>query len=412
MRVRTKCSTPTVYQGTGQWKHYCSEAGDDPLQTYESVCTPSYEQITDWPGSSRTRCGTVVRASMKNVDHFRWRCDISTDALNLVYYRTGTIPGLPNCQSVACYTNSANLTSILTGFTDLSSIAEYFPLNHCDGGSSHYDRWLKAKPSMATRANMTVFLGELRDIKRMFDIMPQKHFSLRNWREVIRYGNSQHLNWNFGWAPFLKDIAKCWEGLSTFEMRLAKFLREQNQQLIKHVADPAIEEIGDSGWINTWNEGYTTRRTWAKRTVNRSTFQFSYSVPPFSFEGLRWRAYLDTLGLTGSIANVWALIPWSFVWDWFLRIGDHLKTYSSDWIEPWIYFCQACSTSKTVLTGDIKFAFSGWGYGIPYEWEAAKFQYSHFSRGVGCPTYVWTNPSSLNADKIRLLASLGISLII
>lgn len=369
---------------------------------------------------------------MKPCEHSKWKFTPSTSSVSLRYYECGSVwtdmvpYPYPDTDTAIDVVNAASLYYYL-GFgtnTDpapalLSSCLTTAASVH--DPSSHYARWEKAKPSMASRANLSVFLYELRDIKRMFDLLPKKHFNLGTWRDVVTYGNNLHLNWNFGWKPFLADVQNTCKGLRTFETRLAKFLREANTSLVRHSQDPEITgtTVPDRNsmvyWDSTWDGNFYSRhRTdWVARY--RSTFHFSYSLPAMSYEELRFRAYLDTLGLAATPANVWAVIPWSFVIDWFVNVGEYLDRYTRDWIEPWILYCQACTSMKLEVTrvGEIRHLLSYYaGKRPPQIIEAGRMEYSHYTRSVGLPQTVWTNRGTLDADKIRLLASLVASRII
>lgn len=269
----------------------------------------------------------------------------------------------------------------------------------------HYERWLKAKPSMSTRANMAVFLAELRDIKRMWDVIPKVHFGVPNWQSFLKWVNSQHLSWNFGWKPFIRDIEAACGGLRTFEPRLKQFIKEQNEVMVKHETETSAQGGVLEDWRSATPEYYKRVRGFLK-TRFVSTFKFVYTLPPYDWETLRWRAFLDTLGLAATPSNVWALLPWSFVVDWFVNLGSYMSTYSQDWIEPYLTMIQCCSSVKSTSTivMDFQWRFGG---------ETREFlnccthRKTHYKRQVGYPSYLYSHPSDLSADKIRLLASLG-----
>lgn len=285
-----------------------------------------------------------------------------------------------------------------------------------DPFESHYDRWVRCKPTMATRANMAVFFYELREIKRMFEIIPRMHLRWRgkpveSWFDFLRRGNSMHLNWNFGWKPFVRDILSCWEGLATFDKRLNKLLQGANEDLRRHARSHiTIDDVPSVYWNQTNHPGFKERIETRGTLVLSSTFDFSYCLPPYSVESLRWRAYMDTIGLAATPANVWAIIPWSFVWDWFLRLGPKLERYSMDWIQPWIYFCQCCTSAKLDVQVNLK---ARWDFTQPNQQVRTTYAdigtntLSLYTRKVGLPAGVpWSSTGTLNADKIRLLASL------
>jgi hypothetical protein len=275
-----------------------------------------------------------------------------------------------------------------------------------DCSVGHYDRWLKVKPTMVTRASMTVFLAELREIHKLFDYIPRKHFNLRNWNELLKWANSLHLNWNFGWKPFLADLDAVFRGLHDFESRLHRFIESADLDLVRHGGDSPVTESLTSSTFACSSETSMWYKATGTRTIKRfSTFQFSYTLPRYSYETLRWRAYLDTLGLAATASNVWELIPWSFVIDWFADFGSFLRSTEDDWVQPWLYFCQACSSYKVEQEVNFHLQYQGWHK--PWFNDFATWRYKQYQRALGAPNHDDLSASSLSLDKIRLLASLA-----
>jgi len=336
----------------------------------------------------------IRRLAYKPVDHEKWAVKMSTSNAT-VDENTGQWLSTSMGSCLAYY---------LAGGGDVGVMLR----DRCRAGvptptSTHYARWERIRPSMASRANLTVFLYELRDLKRMFDILPSKYFRLRDWKSVLKYANDQHLNWNFGWRPFLNDIYKVVTGLSSFESRMSKFLQEASTSLRRRVQD--IPQDG-SYTSNSTLDGYVWRilETNTITQTVASTFDFEYTIPKFGWSEFLWRSYLDTLGLNVTAANIWRVIPWSFVVDWFVNVGSYLDTYSTDWVQPWIYFCQACSSQKVQFHKRVEVQYSGYAPSSNIRWTC-EVKYVRYTRRIGCPTFTWT-ASVLDADKIRLLASL------
>lgn len=265
----------------------------------------------------------------------------------------------------------------------------------------HYARWDKVKPGMETRANLAVFLAELRDIKRMFEILPDRHFHLNDWKQVLRYANNQHLSYNFGWKPFFRDVVNFRKAKESFDMRLRNFLRNENLVVTRSTSDPPIVDSGSATWVTMSNWTQKVFVDW--NIQRRSTFQYYYSIPSYSQSELLWRAWADSLGLHLSLKNLWAIVPWSFVVDWFADVSGFLGQADHPWLQPWIDIVQGCSTEK--LSVGLRWITTGpsaWGSPVG---SVCSCQLDRFTRVVGFPNFQWDS-QSLNADKIRLLASL------
>lgn len=284
------------------------------------------------------------------------------------------------------------------------------------------DLWNRAKPTMESRANLSVFLYELSDLKRMFEVLPVKHFG-KKWKDIFRYRggrpaskaewakyvNNQHLNAMFGWRPFISDLKKFYRGISDFDQRFCRFVNNADKDLMRHrSSSPTTTELNVS-----WTCPYeTTLKATLVGTVTSSysaAFQFSYHVPDYSPDELRWRAWLDTLGAQVSLANIWAVIPWSFVVDWFVNVGKTLDSNTESWIEPELNMHQAYFSSKWTYDVSLKVTPQGAWSGPTA--QAGRITGSKYVRSVGMPQFHIETPD-LDANKIRLLASLGLSLIL
>lgn len=276
-------------------------------------------------------------------------------------------------------------------------------------------RYQAAMPSMRSKANLAVFLWELSDIKRMFQFLPSKHLSykmrrVKDWREALKYANSQHLSYNFGWKPFVRDIKNTFKGLSDFDARLAKFASNAGKRLTEHRSD-SYSQLTSSGVFNPLPELYPGFQ-WAQTSVERTytyhcatTVQMTYGIPEYSQNELKVRAYLDTLGLHVNPSNIWAVLPWSFVVDWFVDVGNHLEQYQSDWTQPWIDIHQAC-TSRKIVEGKGVYTIKCVGCEGSPVLGTFTATVRCYDRTLGLGQLWSTTADALNSDKVRLLGSL------
>lgn len=264
----------------------------------------------------------------------------------------------------------------------------------------HYDLWKGCRPTLATRANLFVFLAELKDIKRMFDILPPKHFSLSDWRTVLSYVNSQHLNFNFGVKPFCRDLVSTFDALKRFDERLDKYLKNANRDLLQHRSlTKSFQTDETTDLLYGCKQRTVTIVTTCKYT---STYKYSYAVPYDGTE-LKLRAWIDALGLSPSLSNIWELIPYSFVVDWFVDVGGALKAQEDDWTAPILNWLGAGYSVK--YTGSCQTYFSGpptYGNSMT---AMSSVRLDQYLRYPGLPKFQ-ASVDSLDADKIRLGSSL------
>jgi hypothetical protein len=407
---------------SGQVNHYYWHTNDGgaihPIGWYGYSYTPNHESIVDEPKWRylTTRFGELP--AYKPVTHMKWSATVDATPVSIRIDRTVSWAHISGPTTAAIYLENPDY-----GFYMVQKcLNQIFPV-----ASGHYDRWLAVKPTMASRASLGVFLYELREITRMFEFLPRKHFrfsriisnvgsggktsAVRDWRELFRWSNSQHLSFNFGWKPFLRDVYTVIEALRTFNDRFLKFIMESGRELTKHVGStPVIIDLDttDGTWSNWWLLHWRI-----SGIIERfSTFQYTYDLPQgYTYDQMKWRAYLDSLGAKMSLSQLWAVIPWSFVWDWFYNLSAYLDSAqgTTDWLAPYITFIQSCYSvkAKLSLTGDLRNP-PDMGQSMP----VGSCDLEYYQRGVGLPEFDENFSTELSADKIRLLASLGASLLL
>lgn len=418
MRSRFRTFPPRVIQTQRPYHTVGATQYWDWPTTMPVVYTPQGEWMWDIKGRRDRVAGMPA---FHPVSHFEWGITPPRDGLSGPF----SPAGFPNTKY---WYGMAHLARYLFwsrdceegtntpywGDHDLgASLADLLFAGVPSAYDGHFDRWQRCKPTMGTRANLGVFLYELGDVKRMFDFIPKKHLRYKNrpvdnWRMTLAYANSQHLNFNFGWKPFIRDVQNVFSGLTSFDERLEKFVKGQNQLQTTHAGDPESVIESDWTWLIPTGEWGELKCTRSYRVRRNSTFQYSYSIPNYSDRELRVRSYLDTLGLHVNPQNIWAVLPWSFVVDWFYNVGNVLSRTSSDWTEPNINFVQACHSVKVDawITCFARYTASN---GISTDFiEVCNGTAQVYTRSVGMPNATF-DTDELNADKIRLLSSLFLS---
>jgi hypothetical protein len=128
-------------------------------------------------------------------------------------------------------------------------------------------------------------------------------------REVLRNFSQLYLEFHFGWSPLLKDIHDACETLNApfkaFHVRssaAAKWADPLNRNTV----------VNDGTWITT-----ETRDGSYVQTV-RLQADLVIANPNV--------AMLQQFGIANPAAVAWELIPFSFVLDWFVNVGDYLNS--------------------------------------------------------------------------------------
>jgi len=233
------------------------------------------------------------------------------------------------------------------------------------------EAFLTMKPTMGTDLNLSNFLLELKDVKQMFKLWDYSKSKLQN----VAGG---HLNWSFGWKPFIGDLQRLWETLSRTEERLRAYKALQGQVLTSHFK----KTIWDPSYGETRIDSEPFKAYYTKAWIDCkffATMRYSYSVPLIDGLYAQVRAWLDALGLKANLSVVWEAIPFSFVVDWFFNVSDVLRHIETDYLDSIVKVLDYCCTVKH----QIRYEFWRGGdysiYSVPTV-LAASGQYTHYHR--------------------------------
>lgn len=153
--------------------------------------------------------------------------------------------------------------------------------------------------------------GRFGDFLRALNIRPQpKHKS--RWSRP-KDASALWLEYWFGWAPLVSDIQATIDVLES-----------------KDLADKVYRVVGRARSEWTADE--------AKTTPSPSVYHWEYGKLSFEhrlrlqvdFTILNPNMYLaNRLGLVNPAAVLWEIVPFSFVVDWFVKVGDWLENHTA-----------------------------------------------------------------------------------
>lgn len=168
------------------------------------------------------------------------------------------------------------------------------------------------------KVNLGVALAEARTTARMIGQTAERigrmvnAFKAKNpkkiWDAVKRGGRnipSSYLEMSYGWSPLLQDVLGSAEALAE-----AQNLGRRFSVVVKGVATDTVPFSRRTEWAGLYDlvhEGETKHRV---EVVLR------FDLPANMLDSL------SSLGLTNPLAIQYELVPYSFVLDWFLPVGD------------------------------------------------------------------------------------------
>jgi hypothetical protein len=165
----------------------------------------------------------------------------------------------------------------------------------------------------------------------------------------------------YGWKPLISDSYGAMEALHAREKETSggvttvKAYVRENEKLVYNLSDSANNAIFD------FQKHCDVRHTGHIR------LDFTPSDGP-------WSGTLAQLGLTNPLELAWELLPWSFVADWFIPIGDYLSQL--DATNGWVFKGGSFSSKSTMVSRPVNFQIRP----DQYKWAREAYAYG---RGKG-----------------------------
>nr|UOL49018.1 MAG: putative maturation protein [Leviviridae sp.] len=181
------------------------------------------------------------------------------------------------------------------------------------------------------------FLGELRDAPKMIfqigDILRRVALAQRKKKAFVptaRDVASGYLGWTFGWDPLIKDLGKLFDFSEAVDNRIKELnaLRSGDLRRTITVFDTRFDEDWDIGYMSPLyqsNARGVLRSTIAAKKWVRIRYKPTALTLSQLGGDLRDRARSLVFGHQGHIVDVWNLIPWTWLLDWFSTTGDFLE---------------------------------------------------------------------------------------
>lgn len=188
-----------------------------------------------------------------------------------------------------------------------------------------------AKPAKALRSKVATFANRLRKLRKR---LPRSESTIKviadTWLEA-----------QFGWKPLLADVR---DGATAVARTVEKDVLER-QQFRAYGDDVGLVltsdgTVGPVGWDSTSGVVYRVNRSVTNKSECILYGRWSTRIQDSSKVGLNLRRLRQLSGLNweDEPAQAWELIPWSFLIDYFINVGDVLEGVGNfrngiDWVE-------------------------------------------------------------------------------
>lgn len=221
------------------------------------------------------------------------------------------------------------------------------------------EAYLAMKPTLSGNLNLTVFLAELTEVKSLITsvrklsgifqsaarrITGRREANLWELTKLIAEG---HLSYSFGWAPFIGDLQAIYDSISNWKKLLLDYKSKQGIPQVRHYKSVICKDDIDIQNDPTVAGSRGSRYQGHLKQTYYATMRYHYTVPKIESEYAEVLALMDILGLKGGADVVWELIPFSFVVDWFVGVGNYLESRQTDYLDSKVTISDFCSTVKS-----------------------------------------------------------------
>jgi len=147
-----------------------------------------------------------------------------------------------------------------------------------------------------------------------------KQFSLksegrrRQYELNSKFVSQTWLEYSYGWKPLLKDVYDHAEALAATVVEREYVMREAKA---KHYTEKRV--VTD---LPIWDQPWWSRRRQSS-DQQWQAMEVRYSISPGAVQAVR------AFGLTNPLEVAWELVPFSFVADWFIPLGDAIKALTA-----------------------------------------------------------------------------------
>jgi hypothetical protein len=160
-----------------------------------------------------------------------------------------------------------------------------------------------------------------KNLKKRFQLL-KRQGARRALMQTARTIAEGHITWAFGIRPFISDCEKLYSVFTQWSSSINDFLARRKVEQVRHYTKTLEDESGEVD--------YVVSQTRCVTEFNRScklyaTMRYTYDCGDLQSLADQCNILRDKLGLRFGLAELWEAIPFSFVVDWFLRVGDFLE---------------------------------------------------------------------------------------
>lgn len=297
----------------------------------------------------------------------------------------------------------------------------------------------KARPGNPP-ASAFQFLYELKEMPSIpawswFNGVPFKqiplaaYYRLKYFLKLEKELASNFLNIQFGWTPFVGDLRKMYLLWKSIDKTLAKLVRENGRNIrrkatvlsendtTRETASYPYPWVMVNGPPASWQSGYTHYSV-VRRTTRRIWFSgnFRYWIPDAGSSQWTRRATRTLFGVNPTPSQIWSVMPWTWLTDWFWNMGDIMSNLSQNAAENLVCNFSYIMEEKTTVverTAVVKAdSLETIFHRIPATYHTFQSTESLTTKariGGGNPYGLGVKLGSLSGRQLAILGALGIT---
>jgi len=162
-------------------------------------------------------------------------------------------------------------------------------------------------------------------------------------KEIVAATTGNYLNYMFAVAPLVSDLKAVHKALRNTRKSVEDLLAREGQPQRRHFKKTLQPDtIGVDGVVNEANAPWSGAKWyWYQRTAEfvgpieyRASMSYTYRVPGLLKEHALLLGYLDAFGINFNPSIIWNAIPYSFVIDWFAKVGKTVNSLRGKLLAP------------------------------------------------------------------------------
>jgi len=237
---------------------------------------------------------------------------------------------------------------------------------------------------------------------------------LRDRAKHARSAGGEYLNYQFGWAPLLRDVRGFAKAVKNSSKILDQYRKDSDQKVRRRWEPPSDTRTKiqhENSVIGGFGFG-AGPGTITGTYIDRKWFSgaFKYHIPVsdgVAGKFQQWSSYADhLLGVRVTPETLWNIAPWSWAVDWFTNTGDVITNISNlgrDGMVMQYGYAMHHKETRTVISGHFR-QYNG--VNVPFYREYGTI---YKTRLPASPYGFGVSSSSLSAKQLAIIAALGLS---